>query len=118
MLRQALLAVLNRMVMPSKPPSLKPRVKRSAWASSQRGSRQARGYGRAHEQMRERVLSEEPLCRRCDAHGRIAVTAIADHVIPKAEGGSDERSNYQGLCGACHREKTQAEAKRARRRIL
>lgn len=106
--------------MPSKPPSLRPRKvgparKLSSWTTT-RKSRQARGYGRAHELMRAQVLREEPLCRACLAAGRVAATEIADHIIPKAEGGTDDRSNYQGLCKPCHKAKTAQESARARAR--
>ncbi|UIJ43713.1 HNH endonuclease [Sphingomonas cannabina] len=66
--------------------------------------------------MRARILIEEPLCRLCLEAGRISPTTIADHIIPKAEGGGDERSNYQGLCRPCHVAKTARESARARRR--
>lgn len=66
--------------------------------------------------MRKVVLSEEPLCRECQKHGRVAATTVADHIVPKAEGGSDDRGNYQGLCDACSRAKTALEAARGRRR--
>lgn len=84
-----------------------------AWAKT---SRQSRGYGRAHELMRERVLREEPLCRACQAAGRVSATTIADHIVPKTDGGTDERSNYQGLCRPCHDAKTAEEAARAQGR--
>ncbi len=106
--------------MPSKPPSLCPRKivaarKLSSWTTT-RKSRQARGYGRAHELMREQVLREEPLCRLCLAEHRVIATVIADHITPKAEGGTDERDNYQGLCKPCHKAKTARESARARAR--
>lgn len=66
--------------------------------------------------MRERVLREEPICRMCIAAGRVRASTIADHIIPKAEGGSDDRENYQGACDPCHRAKTAEEAARARSR--
>ncbi|WP_238473899.1 HNH endonuclease [Altericroceibacterium spongiae] len=66
--------------------------------------------------MRERVLVEEPLCRECQAHGRVSATEIADHIIPLSEGGCGERSNYQGLCRDCSNAKTAKEAQRARKR--
>ena len=66
--------------------------------------------------MRAQVLREEPLCRICTEAGRITPTTIADHVVPKAEGGTDERDNYQGLCTPCHDVKTAAEAARGRKR--
>lgn len=93
---------------------MRPRAPRVAWATSKRGTRQQRGYGRQHELMREQVLREEPLCRICIAAGHVTATAVADHIKPKAEGGSDDRSNYQGLCNQCHRAKTAAERARAR----
>lgn len=107
--------------MPSRPPSLRPRKvpadrKLSNW--TKRESRQARGYGRAHDLMRVQVLREEPLCRICRAMDppRITASTIADHVIPKAEGGTDERENYQGICRPCDILKTAAESARARAR--
>lgn len=105
--------------MPSRPPSLKPAKvgparKLSNW--TRRESRQSRGYGREHDLMRARVLVEEPLCRLCLAQERYNPTTIADHIIPKAEKGTDERRNYQGLCAPCHRSKTAAEAARGARR--
>lgn len=105
--------------MPSQPPTFRPKAapqrRTKGWASTSRESRQARGYGRAHELMRARVLVEEPVCRICAAAGRIAASTIADHITPKAEGGTDDRSNYQGVCAPCHRAKTAEEAARGRR---
>lgn len=105
--------------MPIRPPSLKGKPKGtrpSNW--SKRESRQARGYGRAHDLMRERVLREEPLCRPCLAQDppRYTPSTIADHVVPKAEGGTDDRENYQGSCDPCHRLKTAKESARGRKR--
>lgn len=109
--------------MPSQPPRFapkgsKPKAQASGWRTTSVASRQERGYGRAHDLMRERVLREEPLCRICldmDPQ-RITPTTIADHIVPKAEGGGDERENYQGACDPCHKAKTAEEAARARRR--
>jgi 5-methylcytosine-specific restriction protein A len=110
--------------MPSRPPSLNQKPRAKAWAST-RKSRHERGYGREHERMREIVLREEPLCRMCLAMSppRYTPSGIADHIVPKAEGGTDERSNYQALgyplsrypngCD-CHDRKTAEEAARAR----
>jgi len=81
-----------------------------AWSKR---SRHERGYGCEHEAMRKRVLAEEPLCRICLAAGRVTASTIADHIVNKAEGGSDERENYQGACKPCHDVKTTEEAARA-----
>lgn len=105
--------------MPTRPPNLRNRAARPARQLSnwdKRKTRQQRGYGREHDAMRKRVLAEEPLCRECSRAGRIAATTIADHIKPKAEGGTDDRDNYQGLCKPCSTAKTARESGRARRR--
>ncbi len=40
----------------------------------------------------------------------------ADHIVPRAEGGTDILDNLGALCVACHKLKTQAEAARGRQR--
>lgn len=104
--------------MPTRPPSLRQRSRSSRKPNNwtKRASRHERGYGRAHELMREQVLREEPLCRPCTEANRVAASVIADHIVPKAEGGSDERENYQGICRPCHTAKTARESARALRR--
>lgn len=99
--------------MPSRPPRINKRPRAKAWRTT-RKSRQARGYGRQHEIMREIVLREEPLCRMCLAEGRVTAATIADHIIPLSLGGSSDRDNYQGLDRECHRKKTAAESIAAR----
>ena len=68
--------------------------------------------------MRRIVLAEEPLCRMCLAADppRFTPSTIADHIKPKAEGGTDDRENYQGACQSCSKAKTARESARARRR--
>ena len=101
--------------MPTKPPMLKPTPKRKAWATT-RKSKQARGYGKWHEHMRNIVLTEEPLCRPCNEAGRVTAATIMDHIKPLAEGGTADRENLQPICRDCHTAKTAKEAQRARRR--
>ncbi|WP_227698514.1 HNH endonuclease [Sphingomonas hengshuiensis] len=55
------------------------------------------------------MLDEEPLCRSCLANGRTTPSERVDHITPLSEGGSDERSNKQGLCVPCHDAKSAAE---------
>lgn len=68
----------------------------------------ARGYGSEWTKLRAIVLAEEPTCRNCQA----APSQHADHIVPKAKGGSDDRSNLQGLCALCHYRKTGQESGR------
>ncbi|WP_339617216.1 HNH endonuclease [uncultured Gilvimarinus sp.] len=52
-------------------------------------------------------------CRRVvTLHGALA--GICDHIIPKAEGGTDDQDNLQTLCSMCSDLKTQQESLRGR----
>ena len=77
-----------------------------AWPTT---SRQSRGYGAAHDRMRKLLLRTVVLCEECTRHGRTTVGRIADHILPKAQGGTDDRGNYQLLCDDCSQAKTIAE---------
>jgi len=50
-----------------------------------------------------------PLCVLCNRNGVVRVAVEMDHIIPLNEGGLDHESNLQGLCHACHADKTAAE---------
>ena len=49
-------------------------------------------------------LSKEPLCRLCEARGKITPATIVDHVVP--HDGDWEKftdmDNLQSLCASCH----------------
>ena len=66
--------------------------------------------------MRQRLFLHQPLCVLCQKQGRITIATIRDHTIPLAEGGPDDETNEQPLCQDCSDVKTEAEAKRGRRR--
>ena len=59
--------------------------------------------------IRARILSLEPLCRRCRAKGRATAATEVDHIIPRAQGGSCWDDNLQSLCEPCHTAKTATE---------
>ena len=63
--------------------------------------------------MRHRILREEPICRLCGIHPSTRV----DHVISRADGGSDERHNLRGICAMCDKKRIgqQAAAGRSKR---
>jgi len=84
-----------------------------AWAKT---SRHSRGYGRNHERMRAHLLATVVLCEECTRQGRVTAGHVADHILPKAKGGTDDRSNYQLLCQDCSDEKTRREAAEAQGR--
>lgn len=85
----------------------KPMTERKAWDKGGL-SRQQQGYGREHERIRKELMQTVILCEACKSKTppRTTAGAIADHIIPLAQGGTGERSNYQLLCRACHDEKT------------
>ncbi len=75
-----------------------------------RASSAERGYGAAWRKLRELVLAEEPLCRVCG--GRPSV--MADHIVPKTHGGTDDRENLRGICKRCHDTKSGREGRASR----
>ncbi|MBB3475587.1 5-methylcytosine-specific restriction protein A [Sphingomonas sp. BK345] len=92
--------------MPSKPPMMRPRAPRKAWSTTRPV---ARLRGRAGMADRGRIKAEEPLCRTCLDKGRVTATEVVDHIKPLSSGGSDDRSNKQGLCRECHDAKSKLE---------
>ena len=72
-----------------------------------RGGRQWR---RLKQQVHER---DQWICCRC---GRITMDLECDHIVNKAQGGTDDLDNLQSLCKVCHLEKTQQESREGMRR--
>ena len=58
------------------------------------------------------ILRRHPTCQACHARP----SAVADHITPRAEGGTDDPANGQGLCNPCHDIKTLTEQQRGRDR--
>ena len=98
---------------------LEPRLKHDltthGWTTPTRGTRQQRGYGAAWDRLRVPILKRDSyLCQPCLRAGRIRAANIVDHIVPKAQGGSDDPTNLEAICANCHRLKTQVEANRSR----
>lgn len=68
-----------------------------------------RKRGRAGQAQRRRRLALHPTCAECKKRGLVRPTAIIDHIIPLAFGGTDDDENTQGLCVMCEAIKTAAE---------
>lgn len=91
----------------------------AAWGGNSRGSAAERGYGAAWRRLRLLVLKRDGWvcrCADCKAVGRVRNASEVDHIIPKAEGGTDHPDNLSAIHPDCHKRKTQAEAARAMRR--
>lgn len=69
-----------------------------------------RGYGAAWRRLRSAQIAHQPDCEECGA----PATEV-DHIVPKAQGGSDHPTNLQSLCAECHDRKTAREALASRR---
>ena len=78
---------------------------------------QGRG-GRPWRRLRDSILQrDQHLCQPCKATGRFTLATQVDHIVPQAEGGTDDRVNLQGICGPCHEAKTKEEAARGVSRL-
>lgn len=76
---------------------------KSNWAEYKAKHRQrASSYqSEAWRRLRDRVLREEPDCRRCGT-----LSSDVDHIVALADGGQFlDRENLQALCQLCHRNK-------------
>jgi 5-methylcytosine-specific restriction protein A len=97
---------------------------RPLWTpDAKRGSRQARGYGAAWEQLRKEILDRDN--GLCQPHLKLSIVRIGnqvDHITSKAEarakGWTDQQiehpSNLQTICKDCHDAKSRAEMTRGR----
>lgn len=88
--------------------------RRQAWVKSPKATK--RITGRRLQAMRAELFARQPLCVRCESNGRVTLATQRDHIKPLAEGGADDASNEQGLCEACHEEKSLGERLLAQRR--
>jgi 5-methylcytosine-specific restriction protein A len=73
-----------------------------------RGSASERGYGSRWRKAREGFLKHNPLCKSCEARGKITAATVVDHIKPH-KGDKVlfwERANWQPLCKQCHDRKT------------
>lgn len=92
-----------------------------SFSDTERGTRHERGYGTDWDKRRLRILKRDNgLCQECLRNGVLTAvggrpyTAYCDHIVPKTEGGTDDDSNLQTLCRACHTVKTDREKNRWR----
>lgn len=53
-------------------------------------------------------------CCQC---GRVTMDLECDHIVNKAQGGTDDMGNLQSLCKQCHDQKTRLESKQAQQRF-
>ena len=61
-----------------------------------------RRYGRAWKRIRDRYVSQHPLCEKCLERGKMTPTEEVHHKLPLSEGGTHDHSNLIALCQSCH----------------
>ena len=59
-------------------------------------------YGRAWKKIRARFLLQHPLCEQCRSEGRLTAADEVHHILPLANGGTNEEGNLMALCKSCH----------------
>lgn len=68
----------------------------------QRGYSPGKRYGRAWKRIRDRYVHKHPLCEQCLKEGRYVAVEEVHHIVPLADGGSNDESNLMSLCRSCH----------------
>jgi len=63
---------------------------------------QKRPYDAKWQRLRAQTLRAEPICRMCLSAGKTVPANVVDHILPIADGGTNETSNLMPLCFRCH----------------
>ena len=80
-----------------------------------KGTGSSRGYGWAWGRLRDKILERDGyVCQDRRACNGLTRATDVDHILPKAQGGTDSPDNLRAICPACHKEKTRLEALRGR----
>jgi len=75
-----------------------------------------RGYGHRWRKLRDFILArDQHCCVPCRAEGRITPATHVDHIVPKAQGGTDDETNLRSICKRHHDSKSGREGREARR---
>ncbi len=62
----------------------------------------AKRYGTAWKIIRKRYIAAHPLCEECLRCGFAVPAEHVHHIIPLADGGTNDESNLMSLCKSCH----------------
>ena len=70
-----------------------------------KGTSSERGYGYAWQKLRLRILARDSYLCQCDVckrSGYVKEATEVDHIVPKAQGGTDDPSNLRAVHRSCH----------------
>lgn len=85
------------------------------WQSSKGKTPSDRGYGYVWQKTRKRALVRDSyLCQVCLKSNRLTLATEVDHILNKAQGGTDSLDNLQSICTDCHKIKTIEERKKCK----
>ena len=73
-------------------------------------------YDRRWKRIRDRYISEHPLCEECQKYGSLTPAEEVHHIIPLSKGGTNANNNLMSLCKRCHSSITACEGERWARR--
>ena len=59
-------------------------------------------YGSEWRKVRKRYVRLHPLCEECLKHDRLVPVEEVHHILPLADGGTNDFSNLMSLCKSCH----------------
>ena len=59
-------------------------------------------YGRAWKRIRDRHISQHPLCEECLKQERLTPSQEVHHIVPLEKGGTHDEHNLMALCKPCH----------------
>lgn len=92
----------------------------AGWRRSKRaGQTTKRMSGKGLQLMRARIFKRDNYlcqCSECKSLGRVRVAHEVDHVVPLAEGGTNDDANLRAINRDCHRRKTEQESLRGRKK--
>lgn len=92
---------------------LKPRINSLHARTTALTTSTARTRGSRWMAIRKRVMTRDGgLCVHCRRAGRVTLGEEVDHITPLERGGTDNESNLQLLCKACHCAKSAADQSR------
>ena len=59
-------------------------------------------YGTLWRKIRNRYITEHPLCGECGKQGRLTPAQEVHHIVPLTDGGGNDFDNLSSLCKSCH----------------